>query len=1163
MGTVRLSLKNKKFDSAFNFHVLPENLTNIKADGLLGSDFLTRFCADTCFSDWSLRLKNQEKWVKLPLLRHDHILFIELPPNSRSYVDVITKHEKNIYIAEAQISNNVYMHGNIQTPQAGVMTLMFDNVSDSSYELKNFTPDVTDLDNTNVYTYDQQNESANSFNIKECDGKRLNEICSDLNLSDLDFNIQKRVKNLCTNYANVFYHPNDPMTCAKKFEHEIFLKANKLPKYVRQYRLPPRQRELIVKQAREMVAQGIAEPSVSSCNAPVLVVPKKNNSEGRLVIDFRKLNEVVEDDKYPLPDINQILDSLYGKIYFSTLDLNQGYYQIKLKKESRPYTAFTTDDGHFQLTRMPMGLKTSPACFSRIMGMALGELVGKVCYVYLDDIIVYGATVEEHFENLEKVLKRLASVGLKIKTKKCQFFKKSVEYLGHIISGDGIRPDPAKFSIIEEWPVPKTVKDVQSFLGLVNYYRRFIENFADIARPLYKLTSKGAPFLWSPECQEAFEILKHKVMTPPVLSFPNFSEPFVLQTDASDKAIGAVLMNSDHRPVAFLSRKLKKYEVNYHITDKELLAIVFAVKKFENYLTGQKFIIETDHQALEYLFKMTSPSSRLTRFRLKLEEFDFTIKYIKGKSNVVSDALSRINLDSEDLKSLQCNMLTRLQKRQQDINKKEPEEKNSNEPNVVKLLRKPNDVPILKFCKSFEEMLERNRTDVITDKNKLVGYFPETGELFIVFPHKLPKILQDVLHNVKVSLELVCKKAKLDKLVIMKTELEKIKYKDKREILKSLGTGNKIKFLLISDATHVSDVDTQQRILKTIHAAPSGGHYGIEKMLKTIKLQYYWPNMARDVTNLVRTCPSCQINKHGKDKKIPITITDTANDSFERIFIDIVGPFPQSHSGNRYILTIQDDLTKFLCAYPLVDKSANGVARCLVENFFFRYSFPKFLLSDCGTEFLNKIQQGVCGLLKIEKITSAPYHHQTIGGLENSHKSLGNFLRSFAEEDKFNWDLWIPYFTYSFNASCHFSTNYTPFELVFGKNNPVPIGKLEFNEKSYANLEDYSQELKIRLKQALADARNYQIQQKEKRKIFYDNKYKTNNKNIEIGDFILIKKEDRHKLEPIWHGPHEVVSIDNSNCYVKIRNKLNKIHLDNVRKYHSVEQIWLIQYFDM
>lgn len=419
-----------------------------------------------------------------------------------------------------------------------------------------------------------------------------------------DDSVECIVKNIISDYSDLIANEENTGP-ADLPDQKIYLKPDTTPRYIKQYRLPPSYREIIANKTQKMVEQGLAEPSISQWNAPVLLVPKKgakSASDYRLVIDYRRLNDVVEDDKFPIPEINEILDGLGNAKYFSTLDLDQGYYQVPLDKDSRPYTAFSTSDGHFQLTRLAMGLKVSPAIFSRLMITVLGGLVGKICYVYLDDIIVYGSTKLEHARNLELVLQRLRKVGLKINFKKCTFFKNSVSYLGHTVSDEGLKPDPAKYEAIEKWPRPTTVKEVQSFLGLVNYYRRFVKNFAGIAKPLYELTKKDAEFIWTENCENAFTKLKHTVMSPPVLTHPDFSKPFIVQADASENGIGAVLMNHDKRPIAFLSRMLDSTEQAYHMTDKELLAIVWSIRKWQNYLLGHKFIVQTDHKALEQLF---------------------------------------------------------------------------------------------------------------------------------------------------------------------------------------------------------------------------------------------------------------------------------------------------------------------------------------------------------------------------------------------------------------------------------------------------------------------------------------------------------------------------------------------------------------------------------
>lgn len=1181
LGRFRATFRVKKFKFSFNFHVLPEGKSSIRADGILGSDFLNYFEADLKYSSGELVI-NKNRMIRIPLLRRDHVSLV-LSPRSRNYIDFLTKRKSTTFTEGRELASGVFVHSNIQTPKHGVLTLIVDNNNFYSYDMTNYEPTLTDYDEAKQEKSMTMNclfDSANFCTVNVMNDKksknamnenRVDDIMKQLCTNDMSDVVISKLRKVCSDYAEVFNLEGDGIGTAKDFKHKIFLKPHTVPVYVKQYRLPPKHRDIIVDKVNQMVEQGLAEPSLSAWNAPVLLVPKKGSKElkdYRLVIDYRRLNDVVQDDKFPASNIDDILDGLGEAEFFSTLDMNQGYYQVQLDESSKEYTAFSTALGHYHLKRMPMGLKTSPSSFSRMMMTAFADLIGKVCYVYLDDIIVFGKTEEQHEMNLRVVLERLRSVGLQIKPKKCAFFKRSVKYLGHVISKNGIEPDPDKFQPILSWPVPTNVKTVQSFLGLVSYYRRFVRDFSKLAKPLYNLTKAGVPFTWDENCQSAFETLKAKVTSPPVIAFPDFSKPFILQTDASDFAIGAVLMNHDKRPVSFISRIMKPEETRYGITDKELLAIVWAVKKLENYLTGQKFVIETDHKALQYLFKQSSPSSRWTRFRLKLEEFDFTIKYITGKSNVVADGLSRLELSVSDLKQMSCNVLTRARKERLESNKiADNGVVGANvpacgvKPSIVELLRRPKDIVLLKFCQSESEFMSfaDDNEDICVDKKKLVGYFPNKGVLFVVLPSNGQGVWSgNVPHDVRDSFLFVCEKAKILKLAVMKSEIEKID-KTRSKILRYLGESEKekITFFVIPDAQLVTDSEKKQKILDLAHKLPTGGHVGTNKMFKTIKLRYMWPGMRKDIEKLCRNCPTCQRSKFSNVPKQPMAITDTPVCRFERLFVDTVGPLPTSHSGYNYIVTMQDGLSKFLEAYPVKDKRAETVARCLVENYFLKYHFPKFLVSDFGSEYVNKLMESVCGLLKIGQITSAPYHHQSVGALENSHKSLGSFLRSFAEEDKFNWDLWIPYFTFAYNSTVHLATGYAPFELLMGENNTVPDGIVQRQHGPMYNVDDFAAEIKIRIKMAIDDVRQIQERDKECRKKDYDMRNRVMSRKFVVGDFVLIRNQARTKLDEVWRGPYEVIEVTNYNVVVKVGNRKTKVNKDDVKIYHSLLAVWL------
>ncbi|XP_062526266.1 uncharacterized protein LOC134199436 [Bombyx mori] len=397
-----------------------------------------------------------------------------------------------------------------------------------------------------------------------------------------------------------------------------------------------------------MLQDKIIEPSSSPWSSPIWIVPKKLNSQGertwRIVIDYRNLNNITVGETYPIPQISEILDQLGNSRYFSTLDLTSGFHQILIDPLDAPKTAFSVPQGHFQFNRMPFGLKNAPTTFQKLMNNCLSGLQGNRCFVYLDDIVIYSYDLKSHINNLSKVFERIRNYNLKLQPEKCEFLRKEVGYLGHIINEEGVKPNPDKIQAVAKFPTPKSPKDIKSFLGLVSYYRRFIPDFSKLAKPLTSLLKKDTAFNWQNEQQLSFETLKSKLISAPILAYPDFSQPFLLTCDASNYAISAILSQGQigkDRPIAFASRTLNKAECNYTVTEKECLAVIFGTKIFRPYIYGHHFTVITDHKPLEWLFRCKDPGSRLVRWRLILEEFEYDIKYKKGKLNTNADALSR------------------------------------------------------------------------------------------------------------------------------------------------------------------------------------------------------------------------------------------------------------------------------------------------------------------------------------------------------------------------------------------------------------------------------------------------------------------------------------------------------------------------------------------
>ena len=376
---------------------------------------------------------------------------------------------------------------------------------------------------------------------------------------------------------------------------------------------------------------------------------KKSDGTMRFCVDYRKLNQITKKDSYPLPRITEALDALGGARYFSTLDLRSGYWQVEMDNDSKEKTAFITHNGLYEFNVLPFGLCNSACTFQRLMTHVLRGLEWDICLVYIDDLILFSRTFEEHLLHLEQVFSRLREANVRLKPSKCHFVQPQVEYPGHIISAEGLRPNPWKVRAVKEFPVPTNTTGLKAFLGLCNYYRRFIKGFAKIASPLNKLTSKNVKFSWTPACQESFDTLKQALVSAPILAYPDFRLPFHLYVDASQTGIGLTLgqiVNDKEVAIAYAGRDLNPAERNYSATEREALAVIDGIKRFQSYLQNAKFTIHTDHNALKWLMSLDDPRGRLARWTMLIQQFDFDIIHRPGTANGNADALSRRSYDN-------------------------------------------------------------------------------------------------------------------------------------------------------------------------------------------------------------------------------------------------------------------------------------------------------------------------------------------------------------------------------------------------------------------------------------------------------------------------------------------------------------------------------------
>jgi hypothetical protein len=405
------------------------------------------------------------------------------------------------------------------------------------------------------------------------------------------------------------------------------------------YRMSSDELDELKKQLKKLLEQGFVRSSASPWDSPVLFVEKKYDTK-RMCVDYRMLNSITIKKKYPLPRIEDLLDRIKKAKFFSKIDLRSGYHQMKIREQDIPKTAFTTLYGLYQFVVVSFGLTNAPAYFMNLMNKVFMEELDRFVVVFIDDILIYSETAEEHEEHLRIVLERLRQQKLYAKFSKCKFWMEKVTFLGHVLSAEGIVVDPSKVESVTKWEQPLNVKDVRSFLRMAGYYRRFIENFSKIAKSMTKLLKNNSKFEWSEACEKSFQELKRRLTTGPVLTLPDIKKDFVVYCDASRQGLSCVLMQ-EGKVVAYASIQLKKHEENYPTHDLELVAVVHALKNWRHYLMGNKCELYTDHKSLKYFFTQTELNMWQRRWLELIKDYGVEINYHPGKANVVANALSR------------------------------------------------------------------------------------------------------------------------------------------------------------------------------------------------------------------------------------------------------------------------------------------------------------------------------------------------------------------------------------------------------------------------------------------------------------------------------------------------------------------------------------------
>lgn len=846
----------------------------------------------------------------------------------------------------------------------------------------------------------------------------------------------------------------------------------------------------------------------------------------RLVIDYRNLNDKTIDDRYPLPNIEDILDKLGRCQYFTTLDLASGYHQIQMQPESVEKTAFNTEDGHFEFTRMPFGLKNAPATFQRIMDDVLRGLVNTFCLVYLDDIIIFSPSLKEHINHLKLVFNRLQQHNLKLQLDKCHFLRKETEFLGHVITPEGIKPNKQKIDIIKKFELPKTAKDIKSFLGLIGYYRKFIENFAKITKPLTKCLKKNAKIIHNDEFITTFEKCKNLLCNDPILKYPDFNEPFELTTDASNYALGAVLSQNGHA-IAYASRTLNDAETRYATIEKEMLAIIWACKHFRPYLYGNRFTIYTDHKPLSWLFSLKEHNSRVMRWRLKLEEYNYDIKYTKGSSNQ-ADFLSRIRVENyiNDLENQSTCAENNNPNQIDDFNEfHEQDDSNTIHTNQGNI---DNEIPFT------EKVLNSAERQIILDSSKNITQPVITHSkvfnkhrYFINIPNQIKEQkLQDLLKNYllpNIKNTMFFKNKSLEKMIIL--EIQKI-------------FNRKIKVEITSK--FVTDIENKEEQLQKIKYQHEGkaSHRGINEVTLALKRKYYFPNLDKTVSEYVNNCETCNLAKYDrKPQKMPLQLTYTPRVPFEIIHLDLL------FIAHKTVLTIIDAFSKYAQAYIIPDKNSQTILN-YITKYMSHHGIPHKIITDSGPEFQNKLFNQFCELHAIVKHTTSVENSQSNGCVERFHSTLLEGLRNIKiEKPGASLESNLITVLLGYNNCRHSTTKFTPFEVIHGQSN-IYLPQ-DVNENKI--LEDFIQNRAENIKLINNTVHN-KIKSHKLKTCNKINKNRIQPEDIDDNEVVFVKRKDRRqKLRSRFHK--ETVNSKNKTTFqIRRKNHTTKLKRDTIKK---------------
>ena len=891
----------------------------------------------------------------------------------------------------------------------------------------------------------------------------------------------------------------------------------------RPYRNSFTARQEIARQIKEMAANDIIEPTMSMWSSPVILVKKPHSNELRFTVDYRRLNSISKPQFFPLPTLDEMRDTFAARPakYYSLCDLRSGYHQCFLDDESKEKAAFcTSDSGNWAPKRMFFGLQGAPATFQALMMKVLSGLQ-EYSLVYVDDCCIFSPDWQSHLKHLQTVFDRFRQHNLRLHPKKCFFAVPQILYLGHVISESGIAASDEKVQLIKNYPTPKTQKQLRSALGLINYYRKFIRGYSKRTECLRRLLKNDVPFVWIEEHDKAFQFLKEALCSAPILAHADMTKQMILTCDGCTSGLGYILSfiddNGAERVVEFAGRGLKENERKFGISEIECLAVLSGIQYFSPYLSNKKFLLKTDHSALQFLKSIKNSSGRLARWAIYLSQYSFDVQYTPGKVLSNADAISRIPyaelpekptttlsdvVDEVVVASVATQKTTNSlaqSARRGTCYDPTPCGYTAKQWQVIKLgVQSPQSKANINAVVAFEP-----NTDVAKSQREcpdladIIRYL-ETDEL----PENEIKARKMVFQADQFCLE-------NDKLYHLSHPRKKRSH-EQNAVDKQLCLPQSLR----------------EKFVKHYH--DNLAHPGFQKLYETMKAKYWWPTQYTSLQEYVSTCTLCQMTKRPLGlHPAPLEPLPVFN-PFDLWITDVLGPLPPDAEGHKYILVCCDSCALWPEAIPLKSCDAESTAEALYSNIFCRFGMPMYLLSDRGTNYTSKLMTALCKLCKVEQSFSTSYHHQTCGRAEQFMSSILKTFRLYCTDDS-DWSKYIDCVLLSYRALNTTVTHLSPFEVLFSKPMRLPIDTSVLDEiETNPDVDTYVQKLLPRIETTREIARQCHVEAKEEAKFYYDKNaaYPT----YQLGSKVLLfdettKPGQSKKLKRRWAGPYFIEKV--------------------------------------